>query len=873
MAVVITITAVVFPFVVESPTAHALNYSDYDVVYEINDFSLTGNSTYPNSASLNCVDKNTLSLATNHCTFKQALTQSNGTTGNTLITVDAGQMDNDYTAGCFISGSTKCNKAYGNQANAPVINISKVSSYMCDGSTRKCGTYDTEADKAVFEIYTRGSTTVDFQGKLGISTWDDSPYYSTIGITSSSVKLLHVNGIHSSETVIMITSGVTDVEIGYGSCDSYDMTNSYKWSAGWVGWKQNNYATERFLVIHGSHSAGTTGIYLHDWAVGHLYDGAGNSGYGVILQTNSNTENLRLENYVVASGTSGGSCDTGGVAGCTTTGLFNNGAATLSKSSITGMQVTHSRGSRSPIILSGSNMTINGLTISNSRFNDLSSNAVMDFNYATVNNLTITGDEPKNDTYYSQFVTTNTTAKDYAINFNYAKVTGLSIKNSLWQKLPTNYATFQLTYATVSGATISGNKFESLKVGSSGYGVFSFYYATQASGATAPVKFDKNTFLNNVGEKGIVNFHRAAGFWVEFTDNTMTGNYTTTYTSVSDPTWGGQLTFGEGGAYPLDSNTAHVSKITGNTFTNTTNSTTYKQNAIFWRGNVTSSSNWDSKKNSNLQITGNTFAGYTGVSIYLRSVGGVRVQNNEFKASNAHVAAGSSHPYFSGEQTDPAANPAHGAPRYLLNGSYANQEVKPWLVNTDPTKLTYSQYECWAAVYFERMQSMPVPYVVDIYASSDEGIPGDPIVSRTVTEASTSAMQFKLPLDQVAGKYLRTQVTSYANGVYQSSQFGTGALVPNLQCVAPDYTITKQGYTDSSLKKEIPSGDATDDGTDVYWKYTVKNNRLDVAEPLKVTVRDDRNTDPKATVCLVELDPGQSKTCTWHQVIHPDPRS
>jgi hypothetical protein len=868
LALAVAAASFTIPLLANTASADALTYSDYDLVYEINDFSVRGNAAYPNSATLNCVDqKPGLSLAANHCTFKQALTQANGTSAKVLITVDATQLNNDFDAGCFRNGSTECGSAYGNKGNAPVIDLTKIEAkdLMCDGTTRKCGDYDAEDDRGAFEIYTSGSITVDFQGLLGIGTWEDGvTFYTTIGITSSNVKLLHINGLHSNETAIMIADGANNIEIGYGSTDANDATNSYPWSSRWRGWTLGHYSTERFLVIHGSH----TNINLHDWAAGHIYDGTIYvDGYGIIFNDKSSVEGMQVSNYVVASGTSG-SCTGSSAAGCTTSGIYAKGTVALTKLTITGMKVNASSGTRPPIVLAGADVKINTMTIKNSDFSALAAGSVMDFNSATVTGLEITGDKPSAGVYASKFATSTTTSKDYMFNFKSAKVTGLVISNSSFQGFVNSNPAITFDSATLNGVSIASNKFESMK--STSYGIIGFHAATQAAAATKAVSLDSNIFLGNTGAQAIVSLYRGIGLWFEFTGNTMDSNVTTSEDATTDPHYGGHLNLGRDGSTSYVFDTAHTSKVSGNTFINTSETTSKKQVAIFWDGSVDTDSRWTAAKNSNLQITGNSFTGYTGTGIYLHDTGGVRVQWNTFAASNAHAAKGSSHPYFVGEDTNPGSTPAHTAPRFLLNASYANKEAKAWNADPSASSVTYSQYKCSATARFQRSSStVPLPYVIDVYASADEGVPGTPIYSLTVTNSTVSGQDFTFSLDEVRGKYLRTQVTSYADGVYQSSQFSTAAYIPNVACEQPDYTVTKTAYADAALTQRIAAGSAVKDGHDVYWQYAVTNNRADVAEPLIVTVDDDHHTDHHF-ICQVTLGPGETQTCSWHQEVHPE---
>jgi hypothetical protein len=272
-----------------------------------------------------------------------------------------------------------------------------------------------------------------------------------------------------------------------------------------------------------------------------------------------------------------------------------------------------------------------------------------------------------------------------------------------------------------------------------------------------------------------------------------------------------------------------------------------------------------------MQITRNSFSGYTGAAIYLHDTGGVRVQYNTFAASNAHAPAGSSHPYFVGEDTNPGTAPANAAPRYLLNAGYSNQDAKPWNTDPDAAKVTLSLYQCWVSVAFNRSNTPPVPYVVDVYASTDGAVPGTPVYSQTVTVSSVTGSEFRLPLDQVRGMYIRTQVTTLVDGVYQSSQFSTAALVPNVGCEAPDYSIDKQAFSDSGLTNELPDGAMVADGAQVYWLYSVTNHRTDLGENLVVRVTDDHQTAVAGgEICEVAVPPGQTVTCTWHQPVFRD---
>ncbi|MDR1825651.1 MAG: hypothetical protein LBR27_10075 [Bifidobacteriaceae bacterium] len=854
----------------------ALDYKAYNRVYEVNDFSFNGNTTagYPNSTTLNCVDMvahplGSNTVGDNQCTFKEALRLANGGLDNVLITIDVRQLTLDYkTNGCFQAKSTACGGAYVTKTNAPVINLTKITSsnLMCDASNRVCGDYDAEDGRAAYEVYTSGSITVDFQDLLGIATWEDgAPYYTTIYISSNNVKLLHINGVHSNETAIMLADGVTNIEIGYGSTENYLMTDTFPWSAAGWGWKLGFWGTERFLVIPGTHALGQTGINLHDWASGHLYDGA-YSGYSVLLQK-ATVEGMTIKNFRVYAGLSGG-CTEADQSGCATSAVWADGETTLTKTTIDGLVQTGGRSTRLPIDIHGSNMTINGMVIKNSVFTDQRGTS-LDFNQATVTGLQIIGDEPgKGGTYQSQ-ITGDASTTNYSImDFTSAKLTSLTISNTLMKSLKTSEPCLRFEGATVSGVTFSGNRFESLTTTS--YGIVSFHNTTQASNATAAVKFSGNTFYGNAGGKGIVTLYRQTGFWLDFQNNTFDSNYTTLQDGGADPVYGGHLVLGRSGYY-YDTNPAHGSLVKGNTFINTSETTTYKQAAIFWKGDL-DSTKWNTVRQSNLQILSNTFKGYSGTSIYLRDVGGVRVQYNTFLASNAHVAAGSTYPYFVGEDTNPGLSPAHGAPRYILNAGYANKDVKAWNVDTNASTVKVSQYGCSAQVSFKvNGTTPPVPYVVDVYASADESVAGTPIYSRTITDSSIGGIAFTFPLGQVAGKYLRTQVTSLVDGVYQSSQFGTAALIPITTCEVPNYSITKQAYTDSKLGHQIPAGSTVNEGTDVYWVYSVTNHRTDLAENLVVVVTDAKLDDSHGNqVCQLNVAPGATESCTWHQPVYPD---
>ncbi|MDR1834097.1 MAG: hypothetical protein LBQ92_05540 [Propionibacteriaceae bacterium] len=876
-----------------SSASAAPDYGDYQVVYEVNDFSFLGNTTaYPNAIYQNCVDfiqypggvSTNEKILANQCTLKQALTQANGNGKETLITIDADQLENDYDVGCFTSTSTKCGQAYRNPVGAPVINLTGItadSQLMCDGSTRRCGSYDVEAEKAAFEVYTANNgnfITIDFQGMLGISTWkDSSPYYSTIAITSSQVKLLNINGIHSNETAIMIPAvsgrATGDIEIGFGSTENYLNTEVLAGAVegGW-GWAQGNWSTERFLVIQGEHApAGYTdnSIYLHEWSIGHLYGIDAVNGYGILF-SGANVTGFKAEAIEVYSGVSG-SCIESDISGCYTSGFYANGTVTLTNMVVDGMWVVGSRSARLPVALAGSGVTINTATFKDLSMSDLRANSVMDFKDATVTALTLTGTNPTTLGYYSYVIADNSVTTTNILNFAGAKVNNLVIEKTAFERGNTTAPCFNFEGAVVNGITVSGNSFRNNTCGT--YGVFNFHSATPATTVTKPVAFTNNKFETNIGAQGIINFYQSTGMWLKITGNTFKENYTSSQAGGTNPAWGGQLVLGASGYY-LDANSAHGSIVDSNEFTNYADTTIYVQTAIFWRGDVDNASKWGSAKQSNLQITGNTFKGYTGTAIYLRDVGGVLVRYNTFLASNAHAAKGSAYPYFADENINPSANPANSAPRFLLNVTYANQEALPWTMEpgfADSAGYKVSQYQCQATISVDLGINTVTPQIVDYYASANEGIPGTPLKSVTYTVATSLAgMEVSFKLTDVAGKYIRTQVHYQdSNGVWQSSQFSTAALIPNLQCVTPSFTITKKAYSDAQMTIEIPDGGEVSEGQTVYWKYSVTNKLLLPNENLPVIVSDDHYTGKFAPViCTLSVPPGETvSSCTFSQTV------
>ncbi|MDR1790959.1 MAG: hypothetical protein LBR20_04790 [Propionibacteriaceae bacterium] len=882
--------------------AAAPDYAQFQVVYQINDFSYKGNPGYPASSTIYCVDFNQYPndndpSGKNQCTLRQALTQTYNTSIKTLITIDVKQFANDYkTEGCFASNAKTCQGAYRNTAGAPAININPTanSDLMCTeaATTPTCGDYDAEDGRSAYDIATAFTSAtawleIDFQGQLGISTWNDAIYYSTFYMRGSQVKVKNINGLHATETDIIIGPGATDLEFINGTSEVYLATDSFKWSDGWPSWRYNYYAPERFMVIQGSHAKGrmNIGIRVENWATGHLYSASVVNGYGIVFDSAS-VSDMTIDNFHVYSGLSG-SCATNDTSSCYNSGIYATGTTRLTNITVSNSRFDKFKLDMLPINLASANTSVDGLTLSNNYFGssaDTSVYSIISFASATVQNVTMTSNTFENTKVSVSAInlasakvatltmTSNTmqniTATGSAVNFGSATVSDLSMTSNIFQVITTTVAGINFGSAAITNITMTSNTFE--KITTSANSIISFLTATNNTEKNSKVTLTSNRFLSNVGYTSIVGFYNATAFWYEITLNTFDSNYITIAEAATSPNYGGQLIVGTRG-YFLDAN--HTSLIKGNTFTNTTASTPVNQTAIFWKGGVINDTTWTSTPDSHLQILGNTFKNYTGPAIYLRYTGGVRVQYNQFYESNAHAAKGSEHPYFQGENVNPDTANAFNSARYLVLDGQANKQVYTWNASAE-VEAAYSQYACWAQVEFLRVSSTtPVPYVIDVYASETEGVLGQPIASQVIKDTTTAGMDFTFLLKDVAGKYLRTQVTSYADKVYQSSQYSTAVYVPDVKCAKPAYTVVKKAYTDSNYRVEIPVDAVLRDGDAVYWEYTVTNQSTSIPESLIVNVTDDHmptSQDPNQVVCSVAVAPGGSTTCRWSGRVYPE---
>ncbi|MDR1806744.1 MAG: hypothetical protein LBR33_02325 [Propionibacteriaceae bacterium] len=529
------------------------------------------------------------------------------------------------------------------------------------------------------------------------------------------------------------------------------------------------------------------------------------------------------------------------------------------------------------------------------------------------------------------------TITNAAIYMDSARFTDLTVKDSTFANLTTNWAVISLWNGIHLGT----------------------------GSAKKPVRITGSTFENNSVKYSILGLavdslaaFQGQKLWAEVLDNHLLGNTT------ADGLTGymGQLNIG---AHDVDG--THTTLVQGNEFRAGEGGSSNWNIAIHFRGDNPSTGTFNGQSisaNSHVEIVSNAFSGYSKSTIMLDQAGGVRVQWNTFGEGSGSAYKGldeGTQAKWLYDRQEPNAvgvsitdgHPAgtSNATRLVQNGTFSNpvnRSIQPWI----PTGATPEpdRGKCSAEFTFQKKPTGPsiasytsgnvvnttgtaapylhLPYTIDFYRSdapgraearvgmievsqikaswvdpgdhgkglaADEAGPVDAIrlvhyivndegeateISREVVENDTSPQPIKLVLDEVGGRYVNAQVTSHVNGVYESSQFSPSILTPRQNCVIPEFTIQKSGW--SADGHNLPSGSVVAAGF-VSWDYDVVNNTQGVEEfaeaTLLIRVKDDQKQDDESVVCADTLDSqrpwvasGAPKpvslpklSCTWFQ--------
>jgi hypothetical protein len=304
-----------------------------------------------------------------------------------------------------------------------------------------------------------------------------------------------------------------------------------------------------------------------------------------------------------------------------------------------------------------------------------------------------------------------------------------------------------------------------------------------------------------------------------------------------------------------DQGISGVNEISGNSVAiKLAKSRGYNDNFILWSG----SRGNDSTASSNMAITNNTLAGFSGSAIQIKGQGITTIRENRF--TRTKDATGKNRMKDEEEHSDTTG----GFMVQNQTGSNGQiQTVYPTLVNGKPfdTRRGVMPVEVLAN---PKGNQPAYPITVDWYATQSDDAEirlGSNIIDSPPGTTAGTGVQLDLDLSAIGTKQnvdIRLQTT---DALGRSSQYSRTAKVGDIEIPPETWELTKTAYADAQLSQPIPSDAVQYAGETVYWVYTV-DNRTRTA--ITVDIEDDQKTD--GPVCTALKVPARDQnSCTWSQ--------
>jgi hypothetical protein len=643
--------------------------------------------------------------------------------------------------------------------------------------------------------------TIDMEGRVGIITTSEEPSLVPFYIKGANgVALTRFPELMSSESAIVVDSSA-NVVLDRICVQQFGLCNHNP------SYFNDNtpYVTEfnQWWTERFLTFKGTsTGVALTNSEIGHIYHGGG----ALYFLNEANVTDLLVENtYFYNEGSTASTCNSGGSAGCVAPVFKNDGSyATLTNPVIRNNRFSGfgSAPTRLPWDLHGSHVTIGGLLFQGNQF---------------LNNGTQTGGSGPNS----------------LLDFSSATVTDSTFKNN--------------TYGTYNDADPAGS------MSKTNDSVVSF-----ASATLTDVTFTDETFANfTIGSSNAA---------LNFSGSNL--NRVIVKDSVFQQLRIGHTSTSAVLILPYNQVLLGPVTISGNTFVNTIDGTLdgtalYSDQgsmAIRWYGNTTTAT-W-----SGMTISENRFAGFT-ASISLQRTGAVWLDRNLFYRSSGHQGSGI------GEAEESVTyNNSVATALMISNDTNANRLIRPWYPTVEDVTFVH-RLNCTQSITLQpntagNQPNYPAQYT--IYWTAGET--AERIVA-SGTLISATPVTVDLPYEAIRDGKIRVQITSpyqYPGtiaapaGAGESSQLSRWAVVPEMLCITPEFTLTKTAYADDDHTTELEDAAIIVSGTTVYWVYEV-TSQTEVDLPF--TLRDDQKSADNGIVCSISVPRWGTATCGWSQDI------